>query len=203
MEAGQMHFLRLAAATIGALALAACVAPVGPVEVTSFHRAEALGVLAAGTIAVEPAPGMDPASLEIQSYQSAVARELIRLGYQQSSSGSGNQVALVRISRSAFQPGRSSGPVSVGVGGSTGSRGSGVGLGIGIDLSGPPPEQVTTELGVMIQDRASGETLWEGRASFTVRSSSPLAQTQLGAAKVAEAMFHAFPGNDGETVEIR
>jgi hypothetical protein len=145
---------------------------------------------------------MDPASLEIQTYQRAVARELIRIGYREVAAGSGAQVALVRISRTAFQPAREGGPVSVGLGGSTGSYGSGVGLGLNIDLSGPPPEQITTQLGVMIQDRASGRTLWEGRASFTVRADSPMAQTQLGASKMAEAMFLDFPGNDGETVEI-
>jgi len=192
MNRQSTRIARAAAALFGLVALAAC-----------FHRAEALGALSRGTIAVEPAPGMDPDSLEIQSYQRAVARELARLGYSETAAGSGTQVALVRIERTAFKPGRERGPVSVGVGGSTGSYGSGVGVGIGFDLSGAPSEQVTTELGVMIRDRASGETLWEGRANFTVRASSPLAQTQLGAAKMAEAMFLDFPGNDGETVEIR
>jgi hypothetical protein len=198
-----MKIRPLVLAAIGALALSGCMAPIGPVEVTRFHRPEAAGVLGRGTVSVEAAPGMDGASLEIQSYQRAVARELVRIGYQEVAAGSGAQVALVRVNRAAFQPGRDGGPVSVGVGGSTGSYGSGVGLGIGIDLSGPPPEQVTTELGVMIQERAGGRTLWEGRANFTVRGDSPLAQTQLGAAKMAEAMFLAFPGNDGETVEIK
>jgi len=133
----------------------------------------------------------------------AMRRELIRIGYEEVAAGSGTQVALVRVGRTAFQPEREGGPVSVGVGGATGGHGSGIGLGIGINLSGPPPEQVTTELGVMIRDRASGETLWEGRANFSVRAGSPLAQTQLGSAKMAEALFLTFPGNDGETVEIR
>lgn len=198
-----MSLFRLAAIAAGALALAGCMTPVGPVEVTRFHRPEAVSALGQGTFSVAAAPGMDPASLEIQSYQRAVARELIRIGYQEVASGGGAQIALVRVNRTAFQPGRDGGPVSVGVGAGTGSYGSGVGLGIGIDLSGPPPEQITTELGVMIQERASSRTLWEGRANFTVRADSPLAQTQLGASKMAEAMFLTFPGNDGETVEIK
>jgi len=198
-----MKIASLAVLAIGSLSLSACVAPVGPVEVTRFHRPEAVQALGTGTIAVEAAPGMEPDSLEIQSYQRAVARELIRLGYREVAAGSGSQVALVRMGRSNFQYERDGSPVSVGVGGATGSYGSGVGVGVGIDLSGPPPEQVATELGVMIQDRASGQTLWEGRANFTVRASSPMAQTQLGAAKMAEAMFLTFPGNDGETVEIK
>jgi len=198
-----MQIARLAAPLLATLAVAGCVAPVGPVEVTRFVRPEAAAQLAMGTIAVEPAPGIDPDSLEVQSYQRAVARELTRLGYEEVAAGSGDQVALVRISRAAFQPSRSSSPVSVGVGGSTGSYGSGVGVGVGLDLSGPPPEQVRTELGVMIRDRASDQTIWEGRANFTVRAGSPLAETQLGAAKMAQALFLDFPGNNGETVLVR
>lgn len=193
----------LAAMLLGVVALSGCTTPMGPVEVTRFHRPDAAARLGHGTIAIEAAPGMDPASLEIRSYERAVARELVRLGYAEAAAGAADQVALVRIARTTLRPGRNGGPVNVGVGGSTGSYGSGLGLGIGIDLSGRPAEQVATELGVMIRDRAGSRTLWEGRASFTVRADAPLAQTQLGAAKMAEAMFADFPGNDGETVEVK
>lgn len=202
-EPGKAKLAAFAALVIGAAALSGCATPIGPVEVTRFHLPEAEARLGHGTIAVEPAPGLDPNSLEIQSYERAVARELVRLGYSEVAAGSGAQVAVVRLERTTFQPQRNGGPVSVGGAASAGSYGSGVGLGIGIDLSGKPPAQVSTELGVMIRDRTSDKTLWEGRASFTVRADAPLAQTQLGAAKMAEAMFQAFPGNNGETVNVR
>lgn len=198
-----MKIVQIAIPIMAALTLAACATPIGPVEVTRFHKSEAVPQLAQGTIAVEAAPGMDGDSLELASYKSAVSRELTRIGYQPVAAGSGNQVALVRVERIAFQPQREGGPVSVGVGGSTGSWGSGVGLGIGLDLSGRPPEEVTTRLGVMIKDRASDETIWEGRAEFTVRADAPLATTQLGAAKMAEAMFRDFPGRNGETIQVQ
>lgn len=197
-----MRIAPLTALLLGTAALSACATPIGPVEVTRFHQPAASGQLGHGTIAIEAAPGMDPNSLELQSYERAVARELVRIGYAEAGGGSGGQVALVRIKRTSFRPERGS-PVSVGVGGSTGSYGSGVGLGVGIDLSGPPPEQITTELGVMIKQRASGETIWEGRANFTVRADAPLAQSQLGAAKMAAALFGDFPGASGETVEVK
>ena len=193
----------VAAVLLASAALGGCVAPVGPVEVTRFHDATLLDRVGRGTIAVEPAAGMDPASLELRSYQSAVARRLVTLGYREAPVGSGGQIALVRLQRTAFRPGRDGSPVSVGVGGGTGGYGSGVGMGIGIDLSGASAEQVTTELGVQIRDRASGKTVWEGRARFTVRASSPLADTQLGAAKMAEALFAGFPGNSGETIQVQ
>ena len=193
----------IASLLLATAALGGCVAPVGPVEVTRFHDAALLDRIGRGSIAVEPAAGMDPASLELRSYQSAVARQLVALGYREASTGSAPQVALVRLQRTTFRPGRNGGPVSVGVSGGGGNHGSGVGMGIGIDLSGPPPEQVSTELGVQIRDRASGKTVWEGRAQFTVKASSPLADTQLGAAKIAEALFAGFPGNSGETIQVK
>jgi len=184
-------------------AIAGCVAPVGPVEVTRFHLPDT-SELGNSTIAVEPAAGMDGASLEFRSYAAAVSRELARVGYSVTpADGGGRQVALVAVERRAYQLGRAGSPVRVGMGGTTGSYGSGVGLGIGIDLSGPPPEQVETRLSVMIRDRDSGRTLWEGRANFAVKSSSPMAETQLGAAKLAEALFKDFPGNSGETILVK
>jgi len=182
------------------LALGACVAPTGPVEVTRFHLPDT--AMLRGTIGVEAAPGMDATSLELRSFEAAVARELQRAGYQETPGG-GAQVAEVRLDRRTYQPERARPPVSVGMGGSAGSYGSGVGLGLGIDLSGRPPAMTETRLGVMIRDRASRSVLWEGRASFTVRADSPLATTQLGAAQMASALFAGFPGNSGETVLVK
>lgn len=182
--------------------LSACVAPVGPVEVTRFHAPD-ITPLGKGTIGIEAGPGMEAGSLELQAYQAVVGQQLQRLGYTTAASGAGDQVALVRVTRNRYRPERTRGPVSVGVGGSTGSYGSGVGLGIGIDLSGPPPEQVETQLSVTIRDRKSGTALWEGRANFTVSAKSPMAETSLGAAKVAEALFRGFPGNSGETIQVK
>lgn len=200
-----MKRIRVAAsaAALATLAtLTACVTPIGPVEVTRFHDFASVQQLGHGTIAVEAAPGVDAASLELGTYRSAVARELTRIGYQTVGDGSGNQVALVRVERSTIEPDARS-PIGVGVGGSTGSYGSGVGLGLSLDLSGKPKPLVVTKLGVMIKDRASGRTIWEGRAGFSVAEGAPLAQSALGAAKMAAALFAAFPGNNGETVEVQ
>jgi hypothetical protein len=192
----------LATATLAATMLTgACVAPVGPVEVTRFHVPETAR-LGTGAITIEPAPGGDADSLEFRTWGAAIARELVRVGYSEQVAGKAPQVAQVRVTREAFRPGRDGSPVSVGVGGSTGSYGSGVGVGIGLDLSGPPPEQVQTDLEVVIRDRTTGNALWEGRASFTVKASSPLARTDLGAAKMTEALFRGFPGQSGETIYV-
>jgi hypothetical protein len=198
-----MQCKTLCAAALALAALSGCVAPVGPVEVTRFHVPD-VSPLGRGAISIEPAPGMDGQSLEFRSYAAAVMRQLTLLGYGEQIAGSTSpQVAVMRIERQSYQPQRARGPVSVGVGGSTGSYGSGIGVGIGLDLSGPPPEQVETLLAVTIKDRASNQAIWEGRASFTVNAKSPMAGTQLGAAKIAEALFKGFPGTSGETIEVK
>ena len=196
-----MKRLILAAMALTFAALSGCVAPVGPVQVTRFHAAD-VSPLGKGTIAVEPAPGSDGNSLEWQTYSAAVTRQLILLGYSEARPGSGGQVALVRLSRRTLAPPGSS-PVSVGVGGSTGTYGSGVGLGVGINLSPKPAAEIATDLSVSIRDRTNGVTLWEGRATFVVSSKSPLATTALGAPKMSEALFAGFPGQSGETIEVK
>ena len=192
------------ALALAVLAVTGCVAPVGPVEVTRFHLPDTAR-LGQGTVAVEPAQGMDAQRLEFRSYAAAVSRELQRIGYSELVAGgrSSESVVLVSVERESFRRDRNGSPVSVGVGGATGSYGSGVGVGVGLTLSGPPPETVETRLAVTIRNRANGQSLWEGRASFSVRASSPLAQTQLGAAKLAEALFRDFPGASGETVLVQ
>jgi hypothetical protein len=197
-----MKCLRSAAFALGLAALAGCVTPVGPVAVTRFHVQDP-GPLGKGTIALEPAPGGDAKSLEWQTFRGAVAHELVRLGYTEAAPGSGNQVATVRLTRGTVRPDGASGPVSVGVGGSTGSYGSGVGVGLGIDLSPRPKAQVATDLAVSIRERVGGKVLWEGRASFTVSAASPLASTPLAAPKLSQALFLDFPGTSGETVYVK
>jgi len=193
----------LIASTLAAGSLTGCVAPVGPVEVTRFHLPDT-SMLGRGPIAVVPGPGMAADSIEYRSWAAAVSRELARVGYvEQMAGGSSPQVAEVRVTREAWRRDRRGSPVSVGVGGSTGSWGSGVGVGVGINLSGPPPEQVTTELSVTIRQTATRQALWEGRAHFTVSATSPMAQTQLGAARLSAALFRDFPGRSGETIEVR
>ena len=53
------------------------------------------------------------------------------------------------------------------------------------------------------KDRVTGQSLWEGRSRFVVSAKSPLANSQLGAAKMTEALFKGFPGTSGETIEVR
>ncbi len=197
-----MH--RLALAFAAALALAGCATqPAGPVQVTRFVDAAAQDRLGQGTFFVEAAPGEEIDAAALLPYKAAVARQLTALGYSEAASGGAGQVVQVRLAQSIIAPPAASRPVSVGVGGSTGSYGSGVGLGIGLNLGGGKPrEQLSTRLEVRINDALTGASLWEGRALFDVASSALLADSAQNASVMAEALFREFPGNNGETVEV-
>lgn len=193
------HFLL---ASLGAMALAGCVTQTAPVEVTRFHVAS---VPTRQTVAIAAAGGMTDDSLEFRSHANAVAAALTRAGFTVVEQGRLSElVAQVSLDRLTELPGGPRGnPVSVGVGGSTGSYGGGVGVGIGIDLSGPPKPLVRSRLSVQIVDRATNAALWEGRAETAAKQGSPAAQPGLAAGRLAEALFRDYPGRSGETITVR
>lgn len=189
-----------------ALSLGGCATAVPPVEVTRFHNAVpgwAPGTRYAIATAPLDAPANTMPSLEWNSYRAAVDEQLQRLGLV--AAGANERAPL--LVRVAFDRGeqRSAArrsPVSVGVGGSTGSYGSGVGLGLGINLGGGPKAMADLQLAVRIDDSASGQALWEGRALTAVPVKAPAAQPSLAAAKLAEALFRDFPGESGRTISV-
>lgn len=202
-----MSRLFLAIALAAPLAACATTFPPSPVEVTRFHDGERVASLEAGPIFVESAPASAAAegSLELSPYKAAVARELVQLGFIESARSEANLVAEVRVERFEIAddaPRR--GPVSVGMGGSTGSYGSGVGLGIGLNLGGGQSrDRVGTRMAVVIRDLASSAVVWEGRALFEVGPEHALAEPSANARVVAEALFSDFPGGQGETIEVK
>jgi len=197
-----MKTLPLALGVATALTLAGCTTPPGPVEVTRFVAPDRMAQLGQGSIFVESAPGSEADSLELSAYKAAVAGELRRLGYSESTRDGAGQVAQITLARYVVGSGGRRSPVSVGVGGSTGSYGSGVGVGIGINLGGGQKDRLGTELAVTIRDKASGQSIWEGRADFQAPENSPLARGTANAQTVASALFREFPGNNGETIEV-
>jgi Domain of unknown function (DUF4136) len=181
--------------------LSACVVPTGPVEVTRFNRAAEGVVYGTGTYSVAVAGDAAAGQgLAVSPYLASVAREMQRVGYSERISGS-DVTAEVRVTSMTIEPARRS-PVSVGVGGSTGSYGSGVGLGVGINLGGGPKAQVETTLSVRIVRRTDNLVIWEGKAVQAAKAGSPAAQPGIAASKLAEALFQGFPGKSGETIRV-
>ncbi len=180
-----------------------------PVEVTRFHTADTLAKLDRSPVTLVSTPGT-PDGLEQQVWRDAVQRALVAAGFPvnvEAANTSGanpiGKIAEVRVERRTWKPERQKERVSVGVGGSTGSYGSGVGLGIGINLGGGAREMTATTLSVTIRDRASGQSLWEGRAEQTVKASSKEAGTDRASEKLAKALFTDFPGKSGETISVK
>lgn len=180
--------------------LSACQTAVSPVEVTRFHVGNPAMT---GTVSVEEMVGNPDISLEFRTYAAAVGQELQRIGFSEVQGPASEYTALVTFRR-AFRPtGVERSPVSVGVGGATGSYGSGVGLGLGINLSGKPKDVVTTELAVQIRRRADMTTIWEGRATTLAKEGTPAAQPGIAAAKLSRALFQGYPGRSGETITVK
>lgn len=187
------------------LALSGCQTAVAPVEVTRFHGPQP--VVQSGGFVIEPAPGLTTDSIEFRTYAGAVSQEMQRAGFTDESAlqtlAPSQYIARVGFSRDVRSPMAARSPVSVGVGGSTGSYGSGLGVGIGINLSGPPKPVVTTTLNVQIRRRADDQAVWEGRATTEAKEGAPAAQPGVAAAKLAAALFTGYPGKSGETITVK
>jgi hypothetical protein len=182
--------------------LAACAIPTGPVEVTRFNRSADGVVYGSGSYAVTALGGAKvEQGLALSPYLAAVAREMQTAGYREKIDGS-DVIAEVSVDVQKVEAARRS-PVSVGVGGSTGSYGSGVGLGVGINLGDlTQGSAVETTLRVRMLRRTDNLVIWEGRASQTAGAKSPAAQPGIAASKLASALFEDFPGESGKTVTV-
>jgi hypothetical protein len=194
-----------------ALALGGCATAVPPVEVTRFHGNAVSGWTPGTRYTVDTAPLGDAAamvgatqpSLEWNSYRVAVERQLQLQGLAAAPDGARAPLTVrIGFDRAAHETAGRRSPVSVGVGGSTGSYGSGVGLGLGINLGGGARKMEDLQLSVRIDDAATGQALWEGRALTAVPQKAPAAQPSLAAAKLAEALFKDFPGESGRTITV-
>lgn len=181
-----------------ALALSGCATSLPSVQVTRFHLDQPIPP---GSVRVEPFAS--DGSMEFQTYANAVQGELTRLGYPAAGSDGGQYVAVLNVMRDTREALARRSPVSVGVGGSTGSYGGGVGLGVGISLGGRPKGSVVTELRVQIKRRNGGDVIWEGRAQLEARENAPAAQPGIAAGKLAAGLFRDFPGESGRTITVR
>jgi hypothetical protein len=171
--------------------------PTGPVEVTRFNRVAEGVVYGQGSFNVRSLGD----GLSLSPYIAAVQREMTRVGYNQALA-EGDVRADISVSRNEFR-GDNRGPVSVGVGGSTGSYGSGVGVGVGVNLNSLGNQRgIVTTLSVRIIRRSDNLVIWEGTASQRGAANSPAAQPGIAASKLAGALFKDFPGANGEAVTI-
>src|SRR3546814_14410063 len=79
---------------------------------------------------------------------------------------------------------------------------SGLGVGVGINLGGGPREMDNLRLSVRIDDAATGQALWEGRAIAAIPATAPAAQPPLAAANLSEALSKDFPRDSGRPITV-
>ena len=200
------RFARLAAPSailLSAALLGGCATSTGPIDVTRFHTQQ---VARQGTIAIVPGNPGDASSLEFRTTANAVSAALARNGFSPADQPAARPQfeAVVDLMRETLSPAAARrSPVSVGVGGSTGSYGSGLGLGIGIDLSGKPKPVIATRMRVQMRRAGSNDVFWEGRAETYAKEGSPAAQPGMAAGRLADALFQGFPGQSGETITVK
>jgi hypothetical protein len=196
---------RLLAPLAAALVLPACATSpyTGPVEVTRFVAAQPAG-LGQGAIALTFPDEVSNEAARV-AFADSVKAELTRLGYTVvAAPGPGIQTAAVRTSRTPIAAAveNNRGPVSVGLGGQTGSFGSGLGVGVGINLGGGREGPAANTLLEVRITGADGNALWEGRAQMATGVKSPYSQVGTSARALTTALFRDFPGGNGETVTI-
>ena len=199
--------LKIALATLLALGISACTsAYTGPVEVTRFVAAEPVG-LGQGTIALSFDESLKNQTAK-NAFRGAISDELALLGYTViDNAETAGQIARIETSRSPLASGQQRNPVSVGVGGSTGSFGSGLGVGVGFNLGGGGSQspRVMSQLSIAISTNdpeTPRENLWEARAQFPTSVDSPYAAVEDNARALAAAVFKDFPGGNGETISL-
>lgn len=183
----------------------------GPAEVTRFHNATYS--LAGQSYRIDmgtpqpqgwgmPGP-MAPGGLAQAAYVAAVERELRALGMVAAAPGApGAHTVRIGLEEALSGPGGRRSPVSVGVGGSTGSYGSGLGLGIGLNLGGGAKERVFRRMSVRIDQPGSTQAIWEGRAETSVPARTRDADAPVVADRLARALFAGFPGESGRTISV-
>jgi hypothetical protein len=197
-------FLRICGLALVA-SLAACSTTGGggrnAAEVTRFHLGQQV---ARGQIAIEPFGPGGAESLEFRTYADAVARQLTRLGWTVVNTvGQSEQVALIDFRQGTREALARRSPVSIGLGGSTGSYGGGVGGGISFGLGGGRSGAVVgSMMEVSIKRRSDGTVFWEGRGRTEARERDPEAQPAIAAEKLADALFRDFPGPSGVTIRV-
>ena len=151
------------------------------IDVTKTHLGQPI---ARGQISVEAFDKADANNVEFQSYASAVARQLARLGWTVVPNPQSEQVALIDVqqgSRAALAQPPSPAPA-------------------------PPAastDTVATQLSVRLKRRSEGTIFWQGRALAEAQANTAEAQRTAAVERLAEALFRDFPGESGRTIRLR
>ena len=161
-----------------------------PVQVTRFTTP---GELVRGPVA----PTVAAVSLEQSTYDAAVSRKLADIGF--TGEGSARYTYKAEVVKDVRRNTTRRSPVTIGIGGGTGGFGGGFGIGGSFGVGTNHNRDTTfTTLSVQLLDRATGRTVWEGRAE--AESTAPGGES---VERLATALFKDFPGQSGRTISVK
>lgn len=177
----------------------------GKVDADSFVAAQARAQLGQGRITVAAPSGSADEAGDRPAYEAAVIDQLVKAGYDTATPDpEGGQLVELRIARETLVPEEAkrkpvSGAADIGIS----NRGTSYGLAIAVDLGKPKKALLSTRLEARIRDRASGATLWEGRATIATRAGDGDWTDQAIATRLAAALFADFPNGSATRVAAR
>ena len=165
----------------------------GKIQVQTFIAASArAAALGHGSIQIAAEPGSSLPRID-DLFETAIAEQLARAGYQPQAPGPGQKIDYVVTHELIQPPEPPHSPVRGGVGVGVGNHGSGMGLGIAIDLSKPRGALIDTRLEARISDATTHELLWQGRAEVMARENDKHWRPEAIAGRLTAALFRDFP----------
>lgn len=192
--------MKRAIAVVFALLLAGCAGSAGiSSEVTRFHQLPQAG----GTVAVVAQDERKAGGPEFRAFADRAAADLATAGYAPATADAPDYIAQLDYYQQPVVGGEDTGGgprVSLGFSNTTYGRHSAVGMGVGtsFDIGGGRGQTAMRTVTLVIERRADGTRVFEGRA----QSMGP-AENFLGAVPyMIDAIFTGFPGESGKTVTV-
>jgi hypothetical protein len=167
----------------------------GRVEVARFLAASVTAeTFGHGGIGLVTLPGSISEERDRATFEAAVLNQLILAGYDSTAPAESLrhlvELRIVDEVAESEEPPRK--PVSGQMGVEFGTRGTSTSLAVNVDLSKPKNPLISHRLEVRIKDGATGELLWEGRATLLARDGDRHWTTQVIAESLAAALFATF-----------
>ncbi len=169
----------------------------GRVDAAQFAADGAEDVLGHGEIRLAVLPDSTPEQRERLDYEAAMLDRLGAAGYDISGTGAGaGQVAQIRIRRDVAEPAEERrNPVSGESSVMVSNHGTAVGMALNLDFTEPQKALISTRMELQIIDIASGNVLWEGRASIVTRDEDEDWDEAAIANRLAAALLEGFPSH--------
>ncbi len=196
-----MKKLMIATMSVAAMTLLSACASAPAAQVVRFHGNQPAQ---RGTVHMVPANPAMAGTLEFKAQAAPLAAELTRIGFvvvEDAAQAQFTAMIDVGIAQTA-NASRTSG-LTIGIGGGFSSGNVGIGSSVQLPVGGQQQPAMTgaTTLAVRISDKATGQAVWEGRATANATDGNGPVGTPA-VAPLAGALFRDFPGPNGRSVSV-